>query len=94
MRAIIKRINFRAELPKDFLSLRTIQKSNGETSYYFDRLHYFAFWNWRGQYFKEYFTIQENHILFSGSFSKWWLIRIVEKTIDRLFPETYLLIYD
>jgi len=94
MEAIIKRINFKAELPKDFLSLRTIQKSNGEACSYLEYQHFFTVCNWRGQYFKEYFTIQGKHILFSSSFSKWWLIRLVEKTIDQLFPETYLIIYN
>jgi len=83
---ILTEKDFKAELPEDFEHLISVKKVASGLQW--DNLDYFPT---PGKLRR--FHIRENIIYFTGSFSKWWVIRIFQETWSYLFPEHYELKY-
>ena len=89
--AYLKRINFRAELPEDFVQLISIENQYGHLLN--DSFMEQGRINWLGEYKTDQFSIKENKIYFSGNFSGWWIVRVFQKFEDWLTPAVYKMKY-
>lgn len=92
MTAYIKKKNYSAKLPDDFGMLLSINRNGNQL------LNDPQDKSFRNNYeiFKtENFYIDQRNmrIIFSGSFNKYWIIRIVQKLNEHLFPKIYEINY-
>ena len=85
-RAMLIERDFKAELPIDFEHLISVKRM--ATGLQLNSADYF---NTPGTLHG--FRINENIIYFSGSFSRWWIIRIFQKLRNYFFPVCYELKY-
>jgi hypothetical protein len=90
--AIVKKRNFWAKLPNDFVILKGVWKNN-------EQLLREPIENWemiwcdKFHFKTEQFFIGEDKIFFSGKFSKYWMIRQMQKLWEYFFPEKYKIEY-
>jgi hypothetical protein len=89
--AFLRKRDFVAELPEDFVQLISIENQYGHLP--INSFMEQGRIDWIGRYKTEQFTIRENKIYFSGTFSRWWIIRLWQKFIEWLFPITYKMKY-
>ena len=95
-RVILTEREFKAELPFDFEHLISLKKDNMI-------LRHLQLENWESDKLWEdmggviwanrSFAIQNGNIYFKGGFSRWWMIRVVQRAWDNLFPAQYELKY-
>lgn len=88
--AFIKKRNFSAELPDDFIMLKSITRADGNFLVKDDPLVFD-----RGWYLNltETFMIRMDKIYFSGAISRYWIIRLCQRLWEWLFPSVYKLEY-
>ena len=90
--AFVKKRNFSAKLPDDFVVLKSITKPDGNCLPN-DPFMCYGEIDWMARFKTENFSITEDRILFSGSFSRWCVVRICQKLWEWLFPSVYKLEY-
>lgn len=85
--SIVKRRNFRAKVPDDFYMLKSLCRLNG--GYPMANVKF----PMPESHFLEYFTINEDHLYFTGYWSKWLLIRWYQKIKEHFWPVKYKVEY-
>ena len=90
--AFIKKRNFSAKLPDDFVLLKSITRPDGNKLPN-DSFMQYAKIDCFGRFITEQFCIKEDRILFSGNFSRYFIIRLFQKFWEWLFPQEYKIEY-
>ena len=83
--------DFTANLPHDYMRLVSIAKESGEMIS--NSLPSGILFAESDPFNQQIFCIQNGQVYFSGSFSRWWVIRIIQKIWDRFFPKKYVMKY-
>lgn len=86
----VKRTNFESTIPDCVKIILSVSRKNMEIPYVSPD------WNMYSQYnifCRETWTRHGNRILFSGSLSRWFLVRVVQIWIDKINPCEYDILY-
>lgn len=88
--AYLKKRNFQAKLPKDFVEILSIENKYGRLPLdpYMAQAIIFGL-----SFRTEYFRLGDDKIYFSGNYSNIWIVRLFQKLIELINPTVYRMRY-
>ena len=87
----LKKRNFQAKLPKDFVEILSIENKYGRLP--LDPFMAQAVITGLGIFKTEYFRLGYDKIYFSGNYSNIWIVRMFQKLIELINPSVYRMRY-